>query len=123
MVKQLNLPITMVLANTVRAEDGLALSSRNGYLSADERAEAPQLFAALSKMKNEIIAGRRDFSAMEIAAMAALTARGWQPDYITVRRSEDLLEPATNDRGLVILAAARLGKTRLIDNLELVVES
>jgi pantoate--beta-alanine ligase len=123
MVKQLNLPITMVLANTVRAQDGLALSSRNGYLSEDERAEAPQLFAALSKMKNEIIAGRRDFSAMEIAAMAALTARGWQPDYITVRRRDDLLEPATNDHGLVILAAARLGKTRLIDNLELVVES
>jgi pantoate--beta-alanine ligase len=123
MVKQLNLPITMVLANTVRAQDGLALSSRNGYLNEDERAEAPRLFAALSKMKNEIIAGRRDFSAMEIAAMAALTACGWQPDYITVRRSEDLLEPATNDRGLVILAAARLGKTRLIDNLELVVES
>jgi pantoate--beta-alanine ligase len=123
MVKQLNLPIEMVLANTVRAQDGLALSSRNGYLSEDERAEAPQLFAALSKMKNEIIAGRRDFSAMEIAAMAALTARGWQPDYITVRRRDDLLEPATNDRGLVILAAARLGKTRLIDNVELVVES
>jgi pantoate--beta-alanine ligase len=123
MVKQLNLPITMVLANTVRAQDGLALSSRNGYLNEDERAEAPRLFAALSKMKNEIIAGRRDFSAMEIAAMAALTARGWQPDYITVRRRDDLLEPATNDRGLVILAAARLGKTRLIDNVELVVES
>jgi pantoate--beta-alanine ligase len=115
MVKQLNLPIEMVLANTVRAQDGLALSSRNGYLSEDERAEAPQLFAALSKMKNEIIAGRRDF-------LAALIARGWQPDYITVRRRDDLLEPATNDRGLVILSAALLGKTRLIDNLELVVE-
>jgi pantoate--beta-alanine ligase len=123
MVRQLNLPITMVLADTVRAEDCLALSSRNGYLSAAERAEAPQLFAALSQIKKEIIAGRRDFSAMETAAIAALTARSWRPDYITVRRSEDLLEPAPNDHALVILAAARVGKTRLIDNLELVIES
>jgi pantoate--beta-alanine ligase len=91
-------------------------------LSAAERAEAPQLFAALSQIKKEIVAGSRDFSVMETDAIAALTARGWQPDYITVRRSEDLLEPAPNDRALVILAAARLGKTRLIDNLELVIE-
>jgi pantoate--beta-alanine ligase len=123
MVRQLNLPITMVLADTVRAEDGLALSSRNSYLSLAERAEAPQLFAALSQIKKEIAAGCRDFLAMETAAIAALTARSWQPDYITVRRSEDLLEPAPNDHALVILAAARVGKTRLIDNLELVIES
>jgi pantoate--beta-alanine ligase len=123
MVRQLNLPIAMVLAETVRAEDGLALSSRNGYLSADERAEAPQLFAALSKIKKEILSGRRDFLAMETDAIAAFTARGWQPDYITVRRRDNLLEPAVDDRALVILAAARLGKTRLIDNLELVIES
>ena len=101
----------------------MALSSRNGYLSVAERTEAPQLFAALSQIKKEIVAGRRDFSAIEIAAIAALKERGWQPDYISVRRSDDLLEPAPNDRALVILAAARLGKTRLIDNLELVVES
>lgn len=123
MVKQLNLPIEMVLADTVRATDGLALSSRNGYLGADERAEAPQLFAVLSKIKKEILSGRRDFSVMENDANAALTVRGWQPDYITVRRSDNLLEPAPSDRALVILAAARLGKTRLIDNIELVIES
>ncbi len=123
MVRQLNLPIAMVLANTVRAEDGLAMSSRNGYLSADERVEAPQLFASLSKIKKEIMAGRRDFSAMETDAIAALKTRGWQPDYITVRRSEDLLKPVADNRSLVILAAARLGKTRLIDNLELAIES
>ena len=123
MVRQLNLPIAMVLADTVRAEDGLALSSRNGYLTAAERAEAPQLFAALSKIKKEILSGRRDFLAMETAAIAALTARGWQPDYITVRRREDLLKPVADNRSLVILAAARLGKTRLIDNLELAIES
>ena len=123
MVQQFNLPITMVLADTVRAEDQLALSSRNGYLSAKERREAPQLFATLSKIKKEIVAGRRDFLAMETEAVAALTVRGWQPDYISVRRSVDMLAPTLNDRALVILAAARLGKTRLIDNLELVIES
>lgn len=123
MVRQLNLPITMVLADTVRAKDGLALSSRNGYLNATERAEAPQLFTALLKIKKEIASGRRDFLAMESDAVAALTARGWEPDYIAVRRSDNLLEPALTDRALVILAAARLGKTRLIDNLELVIES
>ena len=123
MVQQFNLPITMVLAETVRAEDQLALSSRNGYLSVDERAEAPQLFATLSRIKKEIVAGRRDFLAMEADAIAVLKARGWQPDYIAVRRGVDLLEPALDDRALVILAAARLGKTRLIDNLELVIES
>ena len=123
MVRQLNLPIEMVLADTVRAEDQLALSSRNGYLTVDERAEAPQLFATLSRIKKEIVAGRRDFLAMETEAVATLTVRGWQPDYISVRRSVDLLAPALNDRALVILAAARLGKTRLIDNLELVTES
>jgi pantoate--beta-alanine ligase len=123
MVRQLNLPIAMVLADTVRAEDGLALSSRNGYLSADERVEAPQLFVALSKIRKEIFSGRRDFSAMETDAIAALKTRGWQPDYITVRRSDNLLEPALDDRAFVILAAARLGKTRLIDNLELAIES
>jgi pantoate--beta-alanine ligase len=123
MVRQLNLPIVMVLADTVRAEDGLALSSRNGYLSADERVEAPQLFVALSKIKKEILSGRRDFSAMETDAIAALKTRAWQPDYITVRRSDNLLEPALDDRALVILAAARLGKTRLIDNLEISIKS
>ena len=121
MVRQFNLPIKMVLADTVRAEDGLALSSRNGYLSANERAEAPQLAAALVAMKQAIAAGRRDFVAIESHAIAALTARGWKPDYITVRRSDDLLEPTTDDHRLVILAAACLGVTRLIDNLELMV--
>jgi pantoate--beta-alanine ligase len=122
MVRQLNLPIEMILADTVRAEDGLALSSRNGYLSAAERAEAPQLFAALAKIKKQIASGRRDFLAMEADAIAALTARGWQPDYVTVRRSDNLLKPTLNDRVFVILAAARLGKTRLIDNVELSIE-
>ncbi len=119
MVQQLNLPIQMVLANTVRAADGLALSSRNGYLSAAERLEAPQLFAALSKLKGSLIAGERNFAAMEADVTAALQARGWKPDYIAVRRSDDLLEPSAADKKLVILAAARLGATRLIDNLEL----
>lgn len=118
MVQQLNLPIRMVLADTVRADDGLALSSRNGYLSATERIEAPQLFAALSKLKHNIRSGERNFAAMEAGVAAALHARGWEPDYIAVRRSDDLVEPSPADKKLVILAAARLGATRLIDNLE-----
>ncbi len=122
MVQQFNLPIQMVLADTVRAEDGLALSSRNGYLSASERAEAPQLFAALSAMKHAISAGQQDFTTIEFRAIAALTERGWKPDYITVRRSDDLLEPTPHDRRLVILAAARLGATRLLDNIEVALD-
>lgn len=122
MVQQLNLPIEMVLADTVRADDGLALSSRNGYLSAAERIEAPQLFAELSKLKHNILSGERNFAAMEAGVAAALDARGWKPDYIAVRRSDDLLEPSPADKKLVILAAARLGATRLIDNVEVTLD-
>ena len=123
MVQQFNLPIQMVMADTVRAEDGLALSSRNGYLSVGERAEAPQLFAALCVMKHAIAAGQRNFTAIESRAIAALSERGWKPDYITVRRSDDLLETTPDDRRLVILAAARLGATRLIDNIEIALDA
>ncbi len=118
MVRQLNLPIEMVLAETVRAEDGLALSSRNGYLSAEERAEAPQLHARLRDIRTALESGARDFAALEQQATATLQARNWQPDYLTIRRQRDLLPPQAGDREFVVLAAARLGKTRLIDNLE-----
>ena len=118
MVRQFNLPVEMILAETVRADDGLALSSRNGYLSTGERAEAPQLHAALKKIHAAILKGDRDLSAMESNAVENLRARGWQPDYITVRRQIDLQLPTTDDRALVVLAAARLGTTRLIDNVE-----
>ena len=119
MVRQLALPIDIILADTVRAEDGLALSSRNGYLSASERKEAPRLYQVLTRARDEIAAGKHDFQRIELQGMAELAGHGWKPDYIAVRRQNDLAVPEVHDRDLVIVAAARLGMTRLIDNLEL----
>ena len=118
MVRQLALPIDIILADTVRAADGLALSSRNGYLSADERQEAVHLSQSLKRVQAELAAGKRDFQRMELQEMALLAGRGWKPDYIAIRRRSDLQPPTLEDRELVILGAARLGVTRLIDNLE-----
>jgi pantoate--beta-alanine ligase len=118
MVREMNLPIEMILADTVRAPDGLALSSRNAYLRAAERAEAPQLYAALNAIRVALQQGRRDFAKLEADAVENLKKRGWAPDYVSVRRQADLLAPAMTETVLVILAAARLGATRLIDNLE-----
>ena len=118
MVRQLALPIEIILAETVRAEDGLALSSRNAYLSPAERSEAPRLYRLLRKARAEIAAGARDFQPIELDVMAALAHHGWKPDYIAVRRQSDLQVPLESDRKLVVLAAARLGRTRLIDNVE-----
>jgi pantoate--beta-alanine ligase len=118
MVRQFALPIEIVGGETRRADDGLALSSRNGYLSESEREEA----RALSRALRELAAGYRHdtLPGLEAAAAAALTARGWQADYLTIRRRADLLPPTAADAPgqLVALGAARLGKTRLIDNLE-----
>ncbi len=119
MVHQLALPIEIILAETVRAEDGLALSSRNAYLSPAERAEAPLLYQTLSEVRQEIHTGKRDFQRIELQAMARLASRDWVPDYIAIRRRSDLQSPAKEDRDLVTLAAAKLGKTRLIDNVEI----
>jgi pantoate--beta-alanine ligase len=119
MVRQLELPIDVIPAETVRAEDGLALSSRNGYLSALERVEAIRLYQALNKMRSAIYAGERDFNKLEREASANLDAAGWKTDYIAVRRQQDLLVPAAQERRLVVLGASRLGATRLIDNLEI----
>jgi pantoate--beta-alanine ligase len=118
MVRQLALPIDIVPAEIVRGAGGLALSSRNGYLSDAERAEAAQLYACLSAVAAEIKAGRADWPAIESAAREFLSARGWRPDYVTVRRQGDLCEPSAGVP-LVVLAAARLGGTRLIDNVEI----
>ena len=118
MVKQLALPVEIIPAETVRAEDGLALSSRNGYLSAAERAEAPRLYRALQAARGEALGGKRDFQRIELQAMAELAAHGWRPDYVSVRRQADLQPPGAGDRELVVLAAAVLGRTRLIDNVE-----
>ncbi|MEY2782817.1 MAG: hypothetical protein RLZZ134_876 [Pseudomonadota bacterium] len=122
MVLQLALPIEVVGAETCRAEDGLALSSRNGYLSDLERIEAAQLALALRALGRDALAAAHALptqrAALEAKAMAGLKQRGWVPDYLTVRRRHDLQAPQAGD-ALVVLGAAKLGATRLIDNLEI----
>ncbi|MFC0397764.1 pantoate--beta-alanine ligase [Paraburkholderia rhizosphaerae] len=121
MTEQFALPTDIIAAETVRDTDGLALSSRNRYLQAAERAEAPRLAATLNGIRDAVHAGRRDFAALERDAMAELAARGWKPDYIAIRKRANLLPPTANDTDtpLVVLAAAKIGATRLIDNLEI----
>jgi pantoate--beta-alanine ligase len=109
MARQLDLPVGIVAGETVREADGLAMSSRNGYLSAAERAEAPRLHRLLHMVKQ---------GADPEKAIRELATAGWAPDYIEVRRQADLGVPRPGEAGLVVLGAARLGKTRLIDNLE-----
>jgi pantoate--beta-alanine ligase len=118
MVRQLALPVEIVTGETERAPDGLALSSRNGYLSPAERAEAVHLSRALAEMAEALRDGEREFEAIEARAEQLLAARGWKPDYMTVRRRQDLQPPEEGDE-LVVLGAARLGATRLIDNIEI----
>ena len=119
MVREMAMPIEVLPGETVRAADGLALSSRNGYLSADERARAPLLYRLLNRIRDAVNAGDHDLLKLETDAMAELAAAGWEPDYIAVRRRADLQPPVHMDDPLVALAAARLGRTRLIDNLEI----
>lgn len=116
MARDLGFPVEIVGVPTARAEDGLALSSRNQYLSAEERKLAPGLRATLSETAERIRAGENDFAVLERDAMQALENFGFQPEYVAVRRAADLEPPGTGD-DLVILVAARLGGTRLIDNL------
>jgi pantoate--beta-alanine ligase len=121
MVRQFALPIEVIGVDTSRAPDGLALSSRNGYLSPSERAEAVQLSMVLRQLGHEVLACGTDLPSLlarlETQAMGHLRQRGWQPDYLTVRRRLDLQAPLAGD-ALVVLGAARLGTTRLIDNIE-----
>lgn len=119
MTRQLALPIEIIGGETVRADDGLALSSRNGYLTPAERAEAPRLSRTLQAVRSAVLAGERDFAKLEKAAVAELDGAGWQSDYVAVRRQSDLQPPTGNERALVVLAASRLGTPRLIDNLEI----
>jgi len=119
MVRELALLVTVLRGDTVRANDGLALSSRNGYLSDTERAEAPRLYRELVEIRDAIRAGNHDFLKLETEAIDRLSAHGWAPDYIAVRRQADLQPPFSERDPLVVLAAARLGSTRLIDNLEI----
>jgi len=123
MCRQFAIPTDIVAAETWRAEDGLALSSRNSYLTPEQRAEAPELFRVLNQVAEEVRLGHLDVFELEKKAMAQLAGRGWQPDYISIRRRADLQPPAAGDMArreqLVVLAAAKLGNTRLIDNLEI----
>jgi pantoate--beta-alanine ligase len=130
-VRELNLPIEVIGAPTVRSQDGLALSSRNGYLSAAERLEAPRLVRVLRQVVEAIRAGERDLARLEREAMDALAAHGWRPQYVAVRQALDLRAPTAlqcaaagpdavlgNPPPWVVLGAAYLGTTRLIDNLD-----
>jgi len=122
MVQQFALPIEILAGETQRAADGLALSSRNSYLSPDERIEAAQLSRALKALGDAARAtSAPDLPALEAQAMQALARRGWKPDYLTVRRRTDLQPPQgpLASEPLVVLGAAKLGNTRLIDNLEI----
>jgi len=118
MTRQLALPIEIVGGETVRAPDGLALSSRNGYLSSAERAEAPRLNRLLRDICRKIVDGDSDFANLERDAMVELDTNGWKTDYVAIRRQADLALPAGAQDELVVLAASRLGNTRLIDNVE-----
>ena len=119
MTRQLALPIDIIGGETVRADDGLALSSRNGYLTPQERAEAPRLNRVLTRLRDAVRGGNRDFTRLEREAVAELDGHGWRTDYVAVRRQVDLQVPADGDEALVVLAASRLGQPRLIDNLEI----
>ncbi len=118
MVRQLALPIDVLSAETVRDASGLALSSRNGYLNDSQRAEAARLQSVLNKLVAGVRSGRTDWRQLEREAADELTAGGWRPDYVAIRGRSDLREPSMGEP-LVALAAARLGGTRLIDNLEI----
>lgn len=120
MVRQLALPIEIFPAETVRAPDSLALSSRNAYLTPAEREEAPRLYRVLREARSQVLAGAHDYHRIELDAMAELARHGWRPDYIAVRRQSDLQPPEDGEHELVVVAAARIGRTRLIDNIEVV---
>jgi pantoate--beta-alanine ligase len=118
MVRQFALPVDIVGLDTHRDADGLAMSSRNGYLSAEQRTQAALLWQTLNTCAQAVRAGRVDFAAMENRALQALRDAGWMPDYVAIRRQSDLQAPQVGVP-LVVLGAARLGSTRLIDNLEI----
>lgn len=117
MVEDLNLPVQMVGVETVRENDGLAMSSRNGYLTQEQRGVAPALYRSLQSMGERLRSGESDYDALEKEGAEMLLQSGLQPDYLAIRRADDLLEPQGGETELVILAAAYLGRARLIDNL------
>jgi pantoate--beta-alanine ligase len=117
LVRDLNMPIQIIGAPTIRAEDGLALSSRNGYLNAEQRAVAPTLYRSLQQIATALGGGERDFAKLVETACQQQLAAGLRPDYLEIREANSLRPATATDRQLVILSAAFLGSTRLIDNL------
>jgi pantoate--beta-alanine ligase len=117
MVEDLHLPVRLVAGHTEREADGLAMSSRNNFLNAGQRATATVIYRSLEKFAEDLRAGRRDYSALETAAAADIAAAGMEPDYVAVRSAESLALPDSRSTRLVILAAARLAGVRLIDNV------
>jgi pantoate--beta-alanine ligase len=117
MVEDLHMPVEIVSAPTVREADGLACSSRNQYLTDNERKIAPALYRALQQLGTDLEAGKRNFTELEQRGMQELSAQGFVPDYVAVRRAVNLEPPDRDTDALVILGAARLGKARLIDNV------
>lgn len=122
MVRELNFPLRVIGAETLRAEDGLALSSRNGYLSAQDRQAAPRLYRALTNIAARLKSGERDFAGIEGTARRELESNGWRVDYVSVRDARTLLPPAGEANQYVALGAAWLGTTRLIDNIEVSID-
>jgi pantoate--beta-alanine ligase len=118
MTRQLDFAIQIVAGETVREADGLAMSSRNGYLKPAQRLEAPRLYRALQQVVQSVQGGRRDFAAIQAQTAQYLTMLGWIVDYIEVRSAATLAPAGDRDQALVVLGAARQGKTRLIDNIE-----
>ena len=124
MVQQFNMPIQIVPAETIRADDGLALSSRNNYLTPAERAEAPNLYRVLRGVADEILKGRHDYANLEAAARAELARRGWKVDYVAIRHGLGMRIPHPEGYDhpnlLIVLGAATQGSTRLIDNVDVI---
>jgi pantoate--beta-alanine ligase len=118
LVRQLNFPLRIVAAETLRAENGLALSSRNGYLTEQERTQAPHLYRTLQAIAAQLQQGVRDYLALENQARRELESNAWRVDYLSIRDPQTLLQPAENSVHFVVLGAAWLGCTRLIDNIE-----
>lgn len=118
LVRQLNFDIEIIGAETAREPSGLAMSSRNGYLSTQEKAQAAQLYQCLQQIRQALLEGGRDYDLLCEQARLTLAQQGWQVDYVEIRRQQSLTLPDAQASDWVILAAARLGKTRLIDNCE-----
>lgn len=117
MVDDLSLPIAIETAPTVREGDGLAMSSRNAYLDDAEREVAPGLYAVIAATAEEVRSGNKDFEGLEVSAGERLKELGFEPEYVAIRRADDLTQPGAGCHSFVVLAAARLGKARLIDNV------